>query len=270
MTRTGVSRSAQNVALARAHLTWLRVVNDSYARQMLPPDRRRAAAALQLPGLRLLGRHPSLPYLGARTLFFDDFIDDALDDEVRQVVIVGAGYDSRAWRLARPGVVFFEIDQPATQEDKRAKAPEGGPVYVPADVTDPQLAEKLVDAGFQTEAPTAFTVEGLTIYLTKEDVAALFARLADLATTGSRLAVSFESGFERQPITRRLTHIYYGRAGEPLRFRLRAEDAPSFLAQTGWTMTTLLTDSDLEKEHLRGTKLAGRLNTSSFVVAATR
>jgi methyltransferase (TIGR00027 family) len=270
MTRTGVSRSAQNVALARAHLTWLGVVNDPYARQMLPPDRRRAAAALQLPGLRLLGRHPSFPYLGARTLFFDDFIDDALDDEVRQVVIVGAGYDSRAWRLARPGVTFFEIDQPATQEDKRAKAPEGGPVYVPADVTDPQLAEKLVDAGFQTEAPTSFTVEGLTIYLTKEDVAALFARLADLATTGSRLAVSFESGFERQPITRRLTHIYYGRAGEPLRFRLRAEDAPSFLAQTGWTMTTLLTDSDLEKEHLRGTKLAGRLNTSSFVVAATR
>jgi O-methyltransferase involved in polyketide biosynthesis len=89
-------------------------------------------------------------------------------------------------------------------------------------------------------------VEGLTIYLTREDVAALFARLAALATTGSRLAVSFESGFERQPITRRLTRIYDGRAGEPLRFRLRAEDAPSFLAEAGWTTTTLLTDSDRE------------------------
>lgn len=135
LAQTRVSRSAQNVALVRAHLTSLGVVNDPYARQMLSPDRRRTAAALQLPGLRL--RLPGLPGLAARTLFFDTFVNEALDDGVRQVAIVGAGYDSRAWRLARPGVILFEIDQPATQEDKRTKAPEGGPVYVPADVTDP-------------------------------------------------------------------------------------------------------------------------------------
>jgi methyltransferase (TIGR00027 family) len=131
------SRSALNVAFARTHLTWLGVVDDPYARQMLPPNGKRAAAALQLPGLRRLGRRQTLPGLAARTLFFDRFIDDALDDGIRQVVILAAGYDSRAWRMARPGVTFFEIDQPATQEDKRVKAPEGGPIYVPADVTDP-------------------------------------------------------------------------------------------------------------------------------------
>lgn len=269
MTGTRVSRSAVNVALARAHLTWLGVVDDPCARQMLPPSHRRAAAALQLPGLRLLGRHSSFPYLAARTLFFDAFVAEALDD-IRQVVIVGAGYDSRAWRLARPGVTFFEVDQPATQEDKRAKAPGGDPIYVPADVTDPQLGEKLCHAGFRPDEPSAFTVEGLAIYLTEDGAAGLLARLAGLAPTRSRLAVSFESGFERQRISRRVARAYYGRAGEPFRFRLRPDDAPSFLAGAGWMTSSLLTGSDLDTDHLSGTKLAGRLNSSSFVVVAAK
>jgi methyltransferase (TIGR00027 family) len=265
-----VSRSAVNVALARTHLTSLGVVNDPYARQMLPPNHRRVAAALQLPGLRRLGRYSTVPYLAARTLFFDTFISDALDDGLRQVVVLGAGYDSRAWRMARPGVTFFEVDQPATQGDKRTRAPDGGPVYVPADVTDPSLAEKLVHAGHQPQEPTAFTVEGLTIYLTREAAAALLGRLYDLGSTGSRLAVSFESGFERQPITRRLMTAYYRSRGETLRFRLRSEEAPSFLSQTGWTIDKLQTAERLENEHLSKTKLAGWLNTTSFAVDARK
>jgi methyltransferase (TIGR00027 family) len=130
MTQPTVSSSAVNVALVRAHLTSLGVVDDPYARQMLPPNHRRVASALQLPGLRRLGQS-SFPYLAARTLLFDRFVRDALDGGVRQVVVLGAGFDSRAWRLARPGVTFFEVDQPATQADKRTRAPDGGPVYVP-------------------------------------------------------------------------------------------------------------------------------------------
>jgi methyltransferase (TIGR00027 family) len=258
------------VALARAHLTWLGVVNDAYAQQMLPPNRRRVAAALRLPGLRRLGRHPTFPYLAARTLFFDRFVGDALHDGLRQVVVIAAGYDSRSWRMASAGVTFFEVDQPATQADKRAKAPEGGPVYVTADVTDPRLADELVEAGFRSQEPTAFTVEGLTAYLTEDDVTELLARLADLGPTGSRLAVSFESGFERQPITRLLSTAYYRRGGEQWRFRLRSEDAPSFVPKTGWTIDNLLTAPQLASEHLRGTKLEGPLNSSSFVVVARR
>ena len=269
MAQTGVSRSAQNVALVRAHLTWLGVVNDPYARQMLTPDRRKTATALRLPGLRRL-RLPGLAGLAARTLFFDTFVNEALDGGVRQVVIVGAGYDSRAWRLARPGVTFFEIDRPATQDDKRAKAPQGGPVYVPADVTDPQLDAKLRGAGFQADGPTAFCLEGLTAYLAEEDVAALFARLADLAPTGSPLAVSFDNGFERQRSFSRFARAYYERAGEPWRFRLPSEDAASFLAESGWTMQSLLNLSDLATEHLTRTELAGTLDTTSFVVVARK
>jgi hypothetical protein len=98
----------------------------------------------------------------------------------------------------------------------------------------------------------------------------LFTRLGDLGTTDSRLAVSFESGFERQRPLRLLTRAYYRRVGETLRFRLRTEHAPSFFSDAGWTIDTLLTGSDLDKEHLSKTKLAGTLNTSSLVAVAKK
>lgn len=271
MTQAQPSRSAQNVAIVRANLTRWGIANDPFAQQMLSPDRRWNAALFGVPGLRF--RLPGVPGLAARTLFFDNFVTEALDDGKRQVVIVGAGYDSRAWRLARPGVTFFEIDHPATQDDKPAKAPEGGPVYVAADVTDPQLAAKLHEAGFQTDQPSAFALEGLIAYLNKDDVTALFARLADLASADSRMAVSFDNGFQNQRFFSRYARAYYKRAGEPWRFRLPSADAPSFLADTGWTISSLLAGSDLDKEHLSQTKLAGRLsalNSSSFVAVADK
>lgn len=246
------------------------VVDDPLAQQMLLPNGRRAADALRLPGLRRLGRLSTMPYLAARTLFFDRFVQDALNDGLRQVVILGAGYDSRPWRLARPDVEFYEVDRRSTQDDKRTRAPEGGPTYVPADVTDHRLAEKLVDAGFQPQEPTTITAEGLTVYLARQDSIDLFTGLAGVATAGSRLAVSFESGFERQHLTRRLMRAYYRRGGEPLRFRLQPEGAPAFFTKAGWTIESLLNSSDLDKQHLTGTTLADKLNNSSFVATATR
>ena len=270
MAHTEVSRSAVNVALTRAHLAWLGVVDDPHAWPMLPPRGRRMATAFRLPGVRqAVHRHPSFPYLAARTLFFDRFVGDALDGGLRQVVILAAGYDSRAWRLARPGAGFFEVDRPATQEDKRGRAPAAGPSYVPVDVTDPRLPDELVAAGLRPDEPVAFTMEGLTIYLAEDEVATLLAGLADLAAAGSRLAVSFESGFADRRVQRRLMTLYYRRS-EPLRFRLPSEAAPSFLAGTGWTTERLLTTRDLDREHLGGTQFAGTMQSGlSYVVTAT-
>lgn len=148
------------------------------------------------------------------------------------------------------------------------RAPDGGPVYVPADVTDPGLGDKLLAAGFRPQEPTAFTAEGLTIYLTEDDVVGLFTRLSTLSPTGSRLAVSFESGFSDRPIARRIATAYYRSSGELWQFRLRSEDAPSFFARTEWTIDKLLTASGLESEHLSKTRLTGTLRGQSFMVTA--
>jgi methyltransferase (TIGR00027 family) len=267
MGETNISRSAVGVLLVRAYLTSLGVVDDPLARQMLPPKARRVLAWLQLPGLWRLARRSSNPYLATRTLFFDQFVGEAMDDGVRQVVVLAAGYDSRAWRMARPGVTFFEVDRPATQADKRTRAPAGGPRYVPADVTDPGLMEMLANAGLRADEPIAFVVEGLTVYMAQGDVADLFAGLSEFASPGSRLAVSFESGFQRQPFMRRVMTAYYRRSGETYRFRLRAEDAPAFMSAAGWTVDDVLTPARLAAAFLADTKLAGvKIDTPSFLL----
>jgi methyltransferase (TIGR00027 family) len=258
------------VVLARTHLNWMGVIDDPFAQQMLDPGWTRVASMLRLPGLCHLGRNRSFAYLGARTCFYDDFIADALDEDFRQVGVLGAGYDSRAWRFARPGVTYYEVDLPSTQADKKTRAPEGGPTYVPADVTEPSFGGSLLGAGYRCEEPAAFTAEGLTMYLTEEKVTSLFRLLASLSAPGSRLAVNFGVGFEQQGSQRgRIGRRVMAAGGEELRFRLAPADAPGFLAHTGWTIDELLSGPQLRDKYLSGTKLADvNITTSGFAVRA--
>lgn len=264
------SRSATLVVLARTHLNWMGVIDDPLAQQMLDPGWTKVASILRLPGLCRLGRNRTFAYLGARTCFYDQFITKALDDEVRQVVILGAGYDSRAWRFARPGVIFYEVDLPTTQAVKRARSPQGGPVYVPADVTDASLDELLMAAGFQPDEPTAITAEGLTMYLTEEEVAHMLGLLSALCPSG-RLAVNFGVGFEAQGSKRgRLGRKVMAAGGEEFRFRLIPSDAPAFMTKTGWTINEQLTGPQLRDQYLNTTCLATvNVTSSGFAVAAT-
>jgi methyltransferase (TIGR00027 family) len=208
---------------------------------------------------------------GARTCFYDQFTADALDEGVHQVVVLGAGYDSRAWRFARPGVTFYEVDLPATQADKRTRAPEGGPTYVPADVTVPSLGEALTAAGFRSDEATAFTAEGLTMYLTEQQVTQLLGVLSALSGPGSRLAVNFGVGFEQQDSQRgRVARRVMAAGGEELRFRLTPADAREIMTNTGWTINEMLSGPQLRDKYVSGTKLAAvNVTTSGFAVAAT-
>jgi methyltransferase (TIGR00027 family) len=272
MSQASTSRSARFVLLARAHLTWAGVVDDPYAHSMLPSSWAPAASFLRLPGLGRLGQNKSFAYLAARTRFYDQFVIEALDRGVEQVVVVAAGYDSRAWRMARQGVTFYEVDLPTTQADKRSRAPEAGPVYVPADVTDPSLADKLTSAGFGSGEATAFTVEGLTMYLAEHQVADLLRTLANLAWPQSRLAVNFGIGFERQGSNSgRIGRSMMALGSERFRFRLSPADAPAFLAKAGWTVDQLLDGQKLSAKYLSGTALAAvNTTTSGFAVEAVR
>lgn len=264
------SRSATLVVLARAHLTWRGFVDDPCARRMLPSGWANVESILRIPGLGRLGRNRSFAYLGARTCFYDQFVASALDQGIHQVVVLGAGYDSRAWRFARPGVTFYEVDLPQTQADKRSRAPAGGPTYVPADVTDSSLVDALTDAGFRSEEPTAFTAEGLTMYLTEQQVALLLRSLSALGGPGSRLAVNFGVGFEQQGSQRgRIARKLMAAGGEELRFRLSPADAPEFMKKTGWTINDLLPGPQLRDKYLGGTELAAvNVATSGFAVEA--
>ena len=138
----------------------------------------------------------------------------AIDDAVRaaatpQVVVLGAGLDGRAWRLAElAAATVFEVDHPASQQDKRSRvgglAPRCGALaYVPVDLTRDHLAPALAAAGHDPDAPTTWVWEGVVPHLRPLEVATTVAALGALSAPGSLLVVSYLSPGVR-PVAGRL------------------------------------------------------------------
>jgi methyltransferase (TIGR00027 family) len=247
--------------MARAHLTRLGVIDDPYAKAMLRLPWRVTASALRLPGLRSRGRSPIVAYLAARTLFVDAAVRNALDEGIQRVVVVGAGYDSRAWRLARPGVEFTEIDHPETQTDKRRRAPSGGPQFVPLDLTVQSIPLSPAEA-----KPTIAVVEGVTMYLGEPQLARL---LGSLAAPGNRLVVNFGIGGGRARPTRRAVRAAASAGGEAFRYEPTRADAMALLRRTGWRATEIMTGRELADRYLRDTALPTDLTEDAYVISAT-
>ena len=256
------SSTAQSVAVARAHLSRLGVVDDPHAEAMLRLPWRAMAAALRLPALRSLGTGPTFAYLAVRTLFFDAAIRTALDQGVLRVVVVGAGYDSRAWRLARPGVEFIEIDHPDTQADKRRRAPSGGPQYLPLD-----LRREPIPACAVASKPAIVVVEGVTMYLGEQEVTTL---LGSLASPGNRLVVNFGVGGGKALPARWAVRTAASAGGEVFRFEPTRAEAMAMLEQTGWRATEVVTGRDLADRYLSGTALATSLSHDALLISAIR
>lgn len=134
-------------------------------------------------------------YMASRTKFFDEFFLAAAADGIRQSVILAAGLDARAWRLAWPeGSVVYEIDQPKVLAFKLKTleshdvVPIAEHVSVAIDLRQ-NWPKALVEAGFDVTAPTSWSAEGLLPYLTADAQDLLFDRIQSLSARGSRIAV---------------------------------------------------------------------------------
>lgn len=116
-----------------------RICNDPYARKFIPAWMYHVLGFFIKSGYAEW-RGPGVNgFLAARDRYIDDTLQAFLDEGIQQLVILGAGYDSRVYRFVRTGVKIFEVDHPATQEDKLVKVqtvfgrvPEHV-VYVPVD-----------------------------------------------------------------------------------------------------------------------------------------
>ncbi|KAG2486967.1 hypothetical protein HYH03_014340 [Edaphochlamys debaryana] len=143
----------------------------------------------------------AINFIDARTKWFDEAVTQALDGGIKQVVVVAAGYDTRAYRLGRPGVRFFEVDLPIASETKQRLVDKLGfvkdqaarPTYVGADLARVPLAQALAGTGFDPAAPTLWTVEGLVYYLPGDAPHALYAAISALSAPGSRVWFDFMS-----------------------------------------------------------------------------
>jgi methyltransferase (TIGR00027 family) len=135
--------------------------------------------------------------MACRTRFYDQFFLDATQSGIGQVVILASGLDARAYRLPWPaGTVVYEVDMPEVIEFKTATLRDLGAEptaerrTVAVDLRD-DWAAALQVAGFDPKAPSAWSAEGLLVYLPDEAQDALFDHITALSAPGSRLAFEF-------------------------------------------------------------------------------
>lgn len=242
-----VSGTARLTAAARARESTRpdRLFDDPWAAALAGADGvdflKRFEEAGRIPGAPSLGENP---YIAIRTRVLDDFMIGAVAAlDARQVVILAAGLDTRAFRLTWPeGTRLYELDHPDVLAAKQAAMDAAGAVprcqrrAVAVDLAKPWVAP-LEDAGFQRARPSVWLVEGLFPYLDEASVASVLTTCTALATAGSRLACDIVGrSFLDAPWTRPFLDTL-AREGAPWRF---GTDAPEELfATVGWDATAL-------------------------------
>lgn len=224
-----------------------RLFEDQFAEEFLPLLQRVLLHLLQLPilGPALLSlRERQIPgimgNLLCRTRFLDDTLRDALKHGFRQVVILGAGFDSRADRISGMDQVrVFEVDHPATQSRKRSwiqHRKNGTPshvTFVPIDFERRALGEAMAAADFDMSARTFVIWEGVTQYIPAAAVEATLEYLAQLKP-GSRIAFTYVhrgliDGSAPMDGAQKLM-AQLARYGEPWRFGIDPSSLRGYLA----------------------------------------
>jgi methyltransferase (TIGR00027 family) len=249
-----LSRTAEHMAFFRAlesvRPPKQRLFADPLASQFLnPPLRLMADLARFQPFRSLLYRYVDRRCPGARTSgiartrLIDDLLTAGLQDGLSQVVILGAGFDARAYRLnCGKRVSFFEVDHPDTLTFKRTRLSAISAVwtpnirYVEIDFNSQNLSTALTQAGFNPAQRTFFIWEGVTNYLSPDAVAATLQFIGSVAHRSRLIFTYVHSDFFRAP------HLYPGvvrlkrdleRFEEPWTFGLDPAEIPLLLRRHG-------------------------------------
>jgi methyltransferase (TIGR00027 family) len=186
-------------------------------------------------------------FQGARTRYFDEYFRGAAEGGVRQVVILAAGLDSRAYRLDWPAATtIFELDRPQVLDFKREVLTDHGAQpraerrEIAVDLRD-DWPQALRDSGFDAAKPSAWIAEGLLIYLPATAQEQLFTGIDGLAGHGSRVAVEDGAPLAPDEFEAKLDEERAAAADgdQRLFFRLvyneRHAPATEWFGQRGWT-----------------------------------
>jgi methyltransferase (TIGR00027 family) len=175
-----------------------------------------------------------------RARFFDDFFKRVMEvSPIRQVVLLAAGLDTRAYRLPWPDHTrLFELDQPHVLEYKEQVLTEAGaqPLCerkaLPVDLTSTFWSETLLQAGFQPESPSVWLLEGLLLYLPQATITRLLNEITSLATSDSWLGFDIVNhAMLTSPWTRQWVESL-AKAGTP--WMSAMDDPEADLSALGW------------------------------------
>jgi len=250
------SRTATVVTLWRAiesaRSASVRLFEDPLAPAFLPRRFRWALGLSRLPVIgaavpwSLVDGHWAGPRgtVAVRTRYIDERLGEALDRGVAQVVILGAGFDSRAYRIPAIGRArVFEVDHPLTQAEKRRRlarrfgALPAHVTLVPVDFTTDTLEAALSRSHYRVDAGTFFILEGVTHYLPAEAVDVLFRYVARSAAAGSQMVFTYihrgilDGSARFAGADRTLASVR--QVGEPYTFGFDPAELPAYAAARG-------------------------------------
>ena len=261
------SRTAEFMAIFRAsedaRPLGERVFSDPYARRLLPAHLRLAAKLFSFrPTAALLNqyidrRSPGARTSGvARTRLIDEWIEQAAAT-ISHVVLLGAGFDTRAWRLpALAPIRVFEVDHPDTATVKQERLRAAGVdlarvTFVRVDFEKDDFAAELRVAGFDPSRPAIVIWEGVSQYLSADVVSAVIAWAGRLAP-GSRFIFTY---VHEDVLNGSRAFAGAGEAianvnasGEPWKFGLTPERLPVYLRERG---LGLLSDVGADEYRMR-------------------
>jgi methyltransferase (TIGR00027 family) len=210
-------------------------------------------------------------YMQLRTRVIDDDVTAFVGSGGRQVVLLGAGFDCRAWRMpVLADCTVFEVDHPATQEKKRRlmerEAPAGAVVFVPWDFErDPldELPARLGLVGHDRRSPTMTILEGVLPYLTEEATEATFECVARYSAPGSPIVFTYHEpslAEERGRNEKRMRAIVR-LVGEPWRFGFDPPKLPVWLRARGFRLDRDEASAELAARLIGAGKATRRMST---------
>ncbi|WP_136797150.1 SAM-dependent methyltransferase [Desulfosediminicola ganghwensis] len=255
------SRSAAIIAAHRAYeysrTDSNRICSDQYAKSFLP-DNFSVIGESELPGEETIAIFRDLvpgfhEFFLARTRYIDDYLAGQLTVGLEQLVILGAGFDTRAHRFEELGAIrVFEVDHPATQAIKKAKVEElfstlpDHVSYVPIDFHRENL-ELLSDYGYDRSKKSLFIMEGVIMYLDLEAIDETLLFISRNSAEGSRLIFDYTyPGVLENTIDRKEAKAWLEitkKSDEPLLFGIEDDAVDDFLSRRGFTdITTVSSD----------------------------
>lgn len=221
-------------------------------------------------------------YVIARTKIIDEIFLDGLANRVTQIVILGAGMDTRALRFSskNQGTKIIELDIEKTQRPKidilnrnQVALPEEL-VFAPIDFNKQSLSDVLMNAGYQRGEPSLFLWEGVTMYLKSEAVDSTLAFIRESTTKGSRVVYDYLYA----SVLRRENN-YYGekeiydtvsQAGEGYTFGIEEGEIERYLVERGFKLIAQYTPSELENRYFKTQSghIPRRINGTHCIVLA--
>ncbi len=201
-------------------------------------------------------------FMIARTAFFDEVVEQALRENIPQIVFLGAGYDSRPYRFQ--GLIkdtrIYELDILPTQQRKKeilqqaaVPVPEGL-VFVSIDFKREKIGDVLNRAGFSRSLKTLFVWEGVSYYLDTKVVDEVLSSVKSNSAPGSSICFDYASlslaALKDHRVMTLRDHMKSAHPAEPTKFGVKAGEIESFLLERGYKIVGHCTAGEMERRYL--------------------